>query len=101
MTDYHRSASPDTFALHDAQFVLARSYGFESWPKLKAAIDGVTGRKLHEAAESGDLRTARELLTRRPEIVETYREAGGNFVDTASSCSSPNGLAYLRNGRLS
>jgi hypothetical protein len=28
--------------LHDAQLVLARSYGFESWPKLKAAVDGVT-----------------------------------------------------------
>jgi hypothetical protein len=43
---YHRSASPDTFALHDAQFVLARSYGFESWPKLKAAVAGVTAKKL-------------------------------------------------------
>ena len=31
---HHRTATPDTFALHDAQFVLARSYGFESWPKL-------------------------------------------------------------------
>jgi len=70
---YHRSASPDTFALHDAQFVLARSYGFESWPKLKAAVDGVTAKKLHEAAERGDLRTARELLMRRPEIVDLGR----------------------------
>ena len=61
---YHRSAPTDTFTLHDAQFVLARSYGFESWPKLKAAVDGVTAKKLHEAAERGDLRTARELLTR-------------------------------------
>ena len=70
---YHRSASRDTFALHDAQFVLARSYGFESWPKLKAAVDGVTAKKLHEAAERGDLWTARELLTRRPEIVDLGR----------------------------
>src|SRR6516225_676398 len=73
VTAYHRDASPDTFALHDAQFVLARSYGFESWPKLKAAVDGVTAKKLHEAAESGDLRAARELLTRRPEIVDQGR----------------------------
>ena len=70
---YHRSASPDTFALHDAQFVLARSYGFESWPKLKAAVDGVTANKLHEAVESGNLQTARELLARRPEIVDLGR----------------------------
>src|SRR5215472_17981254 len=52
---HHRTAKPETFALHDAQFVLARSYGFESWPKLKAAVEGVTAEKLHEAVESGDL----------------------------------------------
>src|SRR5947209_70501 len=70
VTAYHRTATPENFALHDAQFVLARSYGFESWPKLKAAVDGVTARKLHEAVETADLNTVRELLTRRPEIVD-------------------------------
>jgi ankyrin repeat protein len=70
---YHRRATLETFALNDAQFVLARSYGFESWPKLKAAVDGVTAAKLHEAAESGDLETARSLLMRRPEIVDLAR----------------------------
>ena len=73
VTAYHRTATPESFALHDAQFVLARSYGFESWPKLKAAIDGVTATRLHAAVESGDLKTARELLTRRPEIVDLGR----------------------------
>src|SRR5262245_59291368 len=68
VTAYHRTATPETFALHDAQFVLARSYGFESWPKLKAAVDGVTATRLHEAAQSGNLQAARDLLTRRPEI---------------------------------
>ena len=70
---YHRTADPETFALHDAQFVLARSYGFESWPKLKAAVDGVTAVKLHEAVENADLNSVRELLTRRPEIVDQGR----------------------------
>ena len=70
---YHRTATPGTFALHDAQFVLARAYGFESWPKLKAAVDGVTAAKLHQAVEAGDLETARNLLTRRPEIVDLGR----------------------------
>jgi ankyrin repeat protein len=73
VTAYHRTATLETFALHDAQFVLARSYGFESWPKLKAAVDGVTAKRLHAAAESGDLNAARELLTRRPEIVDLGR----------------------------
>ena len=70
---YHSRAAAEAFALHDAQFVLARSYGFESWPKLKAAVDGVTATKLHEAAERGDIETARALLKRRPEIVDLGR----------------------------
>lgn len=73
VTAYHRTADPETFALHDAQFVLARSYGFESWPKLKAAVDGVTAAKLYDAVESADVKTVRELLTRRPEIVDRGR----------------------------
>jgi ankyrin repeat protein len=70
VTAHHPTATPEAFALRDAQFVLARSYGFESWPKLKAAVDGVTAAKLHQATESGDLTTARELLLLRPEIVD-------------------------------
>ena len=33
---HYHDANPFTFALHDAQLVLARAYGFDSWPKLKA-----------------------------------------------------------------
>ena len=62
--------APDTFALHDAQFVLARSYGFESWPKLKAAVEEVTTKRLHDAVKKGDLGAVRALLARRPEIVD-------------------------------
>src|SRR5580658_4412418 len=29
------------FALSDAQLVIAREYGFESWPKLKTHVDAV------------------------------------------------------------
>src|SRR5215203_3419215 len=67
---HHRTATPETFALHDAQFVLARSYGFESWPKLKAAVEGVTTKRLHEAVKKSDLGAVRALLARRPEIVD-------------------------------
>src|SRR5687768_14136819 len=70
---WHRTATPETFALHDAQFVLARAYGFESWPKLKARVDGVTAARLHEAAEKGDVAAARDVLKRRPEIVDVGR----------------------------
>jgi hypothetical protein len=76
---HHRTATPETFALHDAQFVLARSYGFESWPKLKAAVEGVTAKQLHEAVQKGDLGAVRALLARRPEIVDLLREGPSGF----------------------
>ena len=65
VTAYHRAATPETFGLDDAQFVLARSYGFESWAKLEAAVEGVTAARLHEAVERGDLQAARELCAAR------------------------------------
>ena len=59
MVDAHYdSAQPATFALHDAQLVIARSYGFASWPKLKAYVDGVTIKRFVEAV-------ARRLLRAR------------------------------------
>ncbi len=76
---YHRTATPDTFALHDAQFVLARAYGFESWPKLKAAVEGVTTKRLHEAVKKGDPGAVRALLARRPEIVDLLLEGPSGF----------------------
>ncbi|MGH7701052.1 MAG: ankyrin repeat domain-containing protein [Gemmatimonadales bacterium] len=36
---------PVGLALHDAQLVLAREYGFASWPKLKAHIEGVVAAR--------------------------------------------------------
>ena len=75
----HRTAAAESFALHDAQFVLARSYGFESWPKLKAAVEGVTTARLHEAVQKGDLSAVRALLARRPEIVDLMRGGPSGF----------------------
>ena len=37
--DFHRGKTADTVKLADAQFVLARSYGFKSWPRLKAFVE--------------------------------------------------------------
>ena len=69
VTHHYRGADPAAFALHDAQLVVSRAYGFESWAKLKAYVDGVTTSRLCDAAESGDLAAVRSLLRRRPEIV--------------------------------
>ena len=66
---HYRAPRPGTFALHDAQLVLARSYGFDSWPKLKAYVDGVTVKRLAEAVRAGDIQAVRALLDARPELV--------------------------------
>jgi ankyrin repeat protein len=66
----HRpDADPAAFALHDAQFVLARAYGFASWPKLKAYVDGTNVKHWIEAVRTGDLDKVRAMLRARPELV--------------------------------
>ena len=54
---HYHEANPQTFALHDAQLVIARAYGFESWPRLKAHVDGLTAKAFISAA--------RETISRR------------------------------------
>jgi ankyrin repeat protein len=60
-----------------AQFVIARSHGFMSWPKLVQHIEQLVGRsspiaQFEEAAEAivgGDLPTLRRLLRDNPRLV--------------------------------
>jgi ankyrin repeat protein len=66
---HYRSADAGAFALHDAQLVLARGYGFDSWPKLKAFVNGVTVKRLADAVRRNDLAQVRAMLEVRPELV--------------------------------
>jgi ankyrin repeat protein len=68
VTAFYDDPQHATFALHDAQLVIARSYGFDSWPKLKAYVDGVTIRRLVEAVSNGDIERVRASLKARPEL---------------------------------
>ena len=72
---FERAPDPGNFALNDAQRVLARAYGFASWPKLKAFVDGATIARFAEAAQSGDLAQVRSMLASRPELVGMDRAA--------------------------
>jgi hypothetical protein len=49
--------------------VLARSYVFESWPKLKAFVDGITITRLIETVCAGDVDQAEAILRLRPKLV--------------------------------
>ncbi len=68
VTACYDDPQPATFALHDAQLVIARSYGFDSWPKLKAYVDGVTIRRLVEAVSNGAIERVRAMVKARPEL---------------------------------
>ncbi len=59
----------EPFQLSDAQFAIARAYGFPTWPKLKAFVDGVTVSRFLAAVEAGDAGAVRAMLRRRPELV--------------------------------
>ena len=62
--------------LSEAQFVIARSHGFESWPKLIKHIEGLSEKssltaKYEAAAESivnGDVKTLKRLLREDPRL---------------------------------
>jgi ankyrin repeat protein len=66
---FERRPDPATFALNDVQRVLARAYGYESWPKLKAFVDGANIARLAAAVQVGDVAQVRVLLSARPELV--------------------------------
>jgi ankyrin repeat protein len=66
----------ETFQLSDAQLVLARAYGYESWPKLKAFVDVVTISRFVAAVKEGDEKNVRAMLRQRPELVSMDTSEG-------------------------
>lgn len=72
--DWHPGKTAKSFALHDAQLVLARQYGFASWMKLKEEVDRLCGdfdARLHRFvcdAADGDFLRAKRALSREPEL---------------------------------
>ncbi len=56
-------------SITDAQFQIARLYGFSSWPKLKAYVDSLDEiGQLKEAIDTNDLARVKSLMTRNPEL---------------------------------
>ncbi|MEM1097806.1 MAG: ankyrin repeat domain-containing protein [Planctomycetota bacterium] len=62
--------------LSQAQLVLARSYGFDRWPKLKAHVDGITREALVDALQRGDAAGVAAMLRRRPEMADATTGQG-------------------------
>jgi ankyrin repeat protein len=56
-------------SITEAQFQIARLYGFASWPKLKAHVESFEDAgQLKEAIDSNDVVRVRKLMTRNPAL---------------------------------
>jgi hypothetical protein len=77
--------------LADAQLAIARSYGFPSWPKLKARVEyqGLVGI-LKQAIDSNRLDVVKRLMTSHPELHTAPLGYGNNGPLTwVAECREP------------
>src|SRR5215471_16925768 len=62
-----RNAKPET-QLAEAQFEIAKQYGYSSWRTLKAHVDSLSVEgQLFDAAKKGDVARLRALLDQHPD----------------------------------
>ncbi len=96
-------------ALHDAQLVIAREYGFASWPRWKHFVESrqlATGERaaaLVRAADAGDMRQAEALLAAEPSLhtFDLYTACVcGDAAHVERLLARDPGLAIRRGGPL-
>ncbi|HLG56781.1 MAG TPA: hypothetical protein VI485_15695 [Vicinamibacterales bacterium] len=76
----------DALTLHDAQLVIARGYGFESWAAMKRKIDFLTKSPLEQfdiAVRDGDADRARALLATHADVSALINKPRFDFDSTA------------------
>jgi ankyrin repeat protein len=62
------------FLLSEAQFVIAREYGFESWPKLKTHVEGDPEKLLIDALNKNDAGAVKTLLKQHRKLKASINE---------------------------
>ena len=99
-----RKELPDkpVIALADAQFVLAREYGFDSWARLREHIEERTAEtqspaeQMHGALQKGDAHAVRRLLGQHAEMRALVNEPLFPFDSPALVCfASGNNVALI------
>jgi ankyrin repeat protein len=69
--------------LADAQHVIAREYGFESWPKLKEHVEAAemaaAMAEVREAFHKDDASAVRQILERYPQLKRRINDPIGDF----------------------
>jgi ankyrin repeat protein len=84
---------PGAFKLADALLVVARGYGFDSWPKLKRKIEMLTQTPVEQfvsAVKAGDVARVRELLEDNREVAATINAPLFEFKGTAAIAATRN-----------
>src|ERR671914_543796 len=87
----------------DAQFQIARRYGFASWPKLKAHVEElVAADALQRAISRDDPEEADRLMSRYPKLQTIVdRVCGvGSWVKTRARVAAATVAAQTEVGRL-
>lgn len=85
----YKKSSAEGIRLHDAQRVIAREYGFASWPKLKEHVESIlleTGEPmelLKQAFHADDAPWLRKLLAHYPQFKALINEPIGPFDSPA------------------
>jgi ankyrin repeat protein len=77
---------PEQFKLADAQLVVARGYGFDSWPKLKRKIEALTQTPVEQfvaAVKAGDVARVRDLLDGNRDVAAAINAPLFDFKTTA------------------
>jgi hypothetical protein len=77
-----RPPAPEALKLADAQLVVARGYGFESWAALRRKIDSLTKTPLEQfrsALRAGDVEAVRGLLEAHEDVRAAVNEPLGAF----------------------
>jgi hypothetical protein len=77
--------------LSDAQLVIAREFGFESWPKLKAHVERRSLEGVHEqfmkAFKEDDVALFRKLVKRYPELKAKINDPMADFDSHVINCA--------------
>lgn len=84
-------------ALTEAQFVIAREFGFDSWPKLKKQVEtlSVAATSMHELVTGNNVQAMQAAVAEDPESVNQLNESGLPPLYTAALYRNRQAIDFL------
>lgn len=92
-TLHPKPPAPDALKLAEAQLVVARGYGFESWAAMKRKIDSLTRTPVEQflaAVYEGDVERIRERLDDHADVRAAVNAPIGHFDSRPASAATKN-----------